>query len=114
VLVDALGVPVRPEAYLDHFSVLCRTVEALEERHYSVRHTLALMMHRTGIPPGDASALLGHTVEVHYATYVPRTENGTRYAATQALEPRWPGSCEILVKLREIRGLPSRWRLALP
>jgi hypothetical protein len=79
-------------------------------RIHSVRHTLALIMRRTGIPPVDAAALLGHTAEVHYATYsrAPRREPGPWPPGS---EPLWRGRV-TLVKLREIRGPPSRWRSA--
>ena len=61
---------------------MCRTAEVLLVRLDSVRHTLALMMHRTGIPPVEVAALLGHMVEVHYAPYLPCTQKGARSAAT--------------------------------
>jgi integrase len=82
VLVDLIGRPVRPEAYSDRFAVLCRTAEIRKVKLHSVRHTLALMMHRAGQAPADAAALLGHTVAVHLATYVPLTERGARAAAS--------------------------------
>jgi integrase len=49
---------------------------------HAVRHTLALIMHRAGLAPADAAALLGHTVAVHLSTYVPLTEKGARAAAS--------------------------------
>jgi hypothetical protein len=52
-------------------------------------------------------AVLWRTAEgTRWRSYLPSTEKGARSAATGS-EPRWPGSCEILVKLREIRGLSS-------
>jgi integrase len=81
VLVDALGRPVRPEAYSDRFGELCRVAGVPVVRLHSVRHTLALMMHRAGQAPADAAALLGHSVAVHLETYVPGTERGGRTAA---------------------------------
>jgi hypothetical protein len=51
--------------------------------------------------------VLWRTAEgTRWRSYLPSTEKGARSAATGS-EPRWPGSCEILVKLREIRGLSS-------
>jgi len=82
VLVDSLGRPVRPEAYSDRFAVLSRQAGVPVVRLHAVRHTLALMMHRAGQAPADAAALLGHTVAVHLATYVPLTERGARAAAS--------------------------------
>jgi integrase len=82
VLVDALGHPVRPEAYSDRFAVLSRQAEVSKVRMHSVRHTVALIGHRAGIAPADMAALLGHTLAVHYATYLPLTERGARAAAS--------------------------------
>lgn len=82
VLVDALGRPVRPEAYSDRFPVLSRQAGVPVVILHAVRHTLALMMHRAGIAPADAAALLGHTLAVHLARYVPLTERGARSAAS--------------------------------
>jgi integrase len=48
---------------------------------HSVRHTLALIMHRAGVAPADAAAFLGHTVQTHLSVYVPVTEKGARGAA---------------------------------
>ena len=59
VLVDAIGQPVRPEAYSDRFRVLAREAGLSVVRLHAVRHTLALIMHRAGVPPVDAAALLG-------------------------------------------------------
>ena len=49
---------------------------------HSVRHTLALIMHRAGVAPVDAAAFLGHTLAVHVSTYAPSTEQGARTAAS--------------------------------
>lgn len=81
VLVDALGRPIRPEAYSDRFTALCRQAEVPSGRLHDVRHTLALMMHRAGQAPADAASLLGHSVAVHLTTQVPRTERGAQTAA---------------------------------
>ncbi len=50
-------------------------------RLHAVRHTLALIMHRAGVAPAAAAALLGHTLAVHLSTYIPATERGARTAA---------------------------------
>lgn len=84
LLVYALGQPIRPEAYSDRFGDLCREAGVPVVRLHSVRHTLALMMHRAGQAPADAASLLGHSVAVHLTTYVPRTDRGAQTAA-QAL-----------------------------
>jgi hypothetical protein len=39
------------------------------------------MMHRAGVAPADAAALLGHTLATHLAVYVKSTERGTASAA---------------------------------
>jgi len=80
VLVDALGLPVRPEAFSDRFGVLCRRAGVPVVRLHSVRHSVALMLHRAGVAPADAASLLGHSVQVHLSTYVPRTEQGAQTA----------------------------------
>jgi integrase len=82
VLVDALGQPIRPEAYSDRFARLCRTANVPVIRLHDVRHSVALMLHRAGQAPADAAALLGHSVTVHLETYVPRTALGAQTAAT--------------------------------
>jgi integrase len=76
LLVDALGQPIRPEAYSDRFKVLCREAGVPVIRLHDIRHSVALMLHRAGQAPADVAALLGHTLTVHLATYVPRTERG--------------------------------------
>ena len=91
VLVDAVGQPVRPEAYSDRFRVLAREAGLSVVRLHAVRHTLALIMHRAGVPPVDAAALLGHSLEVHYTTYLPSSERGARSAAA-ALGVAFTGS----------------------
>jgi integrase len=82
VLVDPLGAPIRPEAYSDRFRVLCREAELRKIDLHYVRHTLAGIMHRAGVAPADAAALLGHTLAVHLSAYVPSTERGARTAAS--------------------------------
>ena len=82
VAVEFNGEPIRPEAYSDEFARLCREAEVPVIRMHSVRHTLALTMHRAGQAPADAASLLGHSLAVHLDTYVPRTELGAHTAAT--------------------------------
>jgi integrase len=82
VLVDALGVPVRPEAYSDKFHKLTRAAGLRETNPHLVRHTLAVAMDRAGIAPVDAAPLLGHTVETYISTYLRPSEMGARSAAS--------------------------------
>jgi integrase len=62
VLVDALGRPIRPELFSDHFRDLCGEAGVRPIHLHLIRHTLAGVMNRKGVPPVDAAALLGHTV----------------------------------------------------
>jgi integrase len=85
VVVDALGCPVRPEWFSDQFRRLCRTAGVPSIRLHSVRHSLAFWLHQVGVSPADASALLGHTVEVHLSTYLPHSGASGITAAARAL-----------------------------
>jgi integrase len=79
--LDAVGQPIRPEAYSDEFARLCRQAGVPTIRMHAVRHTLALTMHRAGTAPADAASLLGHSLAVHLSTYVPRSAKGAESAA---------------------------------
>lgn len=81
VLVDALGRPVRPEAFSDRFADVCAEADVPATRLHDVRHTVATLLHRSGVAPADAAGLLGHTVAVHLSTYVTSTERGAQTAA---------------------------------
>lgn len=85
VVVDALGVPVRPELYSDTFRRLCHEAGVPRIRLHSVRHSLAFWLHREGVSPADAAALLGHTVDVHLSTYLPDSGSAGIAAAASAL-----------------------------
>lgn len=85
VIVDALGHGVRPEWYSDRFRAVCRSGELPPITLHSVRHSLAFWLHREGVTPADAAALLGHTVEVHLATYLPHSGTSGILSAAQAL-----------------------------
>lgn len=82
VVVDALGQPMRPEAFSDRFSALCRKAGVPVVRLHSTRHALAGMLHRAGVAPADAAALLGHQVTTHLTFYVKPSEHGVTSAAT--------------------------------
>ena len=82
MLVDALGVPVRPEAHSDKFHKLTRAAGLREINPHLVRHTFAVAMDRAGIAPVDAAPLLGHTVETYISTYLRPSEIGARSAAS--------------------------------
>ena len=76
VLVDRLGVPIRPEAYSDRFAILSRLAGVPKVKLHSVRKTVATIMHGAGQAPADAAALLGHTVAVHMSVCVKPTQKG--------------------------------------
>lgn len=82
VVVDALGRGLRPEVYSDRFRRLCADAGVPVIRLHSVRHSLAFWLHREGTLAADAAALLGHTIEVHLATYLP--ESGASGIASAA------------------------------
>jgi integrase len=86
VLVDALGQPIRPEAYSDRFKAMCIEAQVPVIRLHDTRHSVALLLHRAGQAPADVAALLGHTLTVHLATYVPRTERGAQSAASALVQ----------------------------
>jgi len=82
VVVDAIGVPLRPEVYSDRFRRLCSAAGVTPIRLHSVRHSLAFVLTGAGVLPGNAAALLGHTTEVFLSTYNPeRGATGIREAA---------------------------------
>lgn len=85
VVLDALGRPVRPEWYSDRFRALCDEAGVPRITLHSVRHSLAFWLHREGVTPADAAALLGHTVEVHLSTYLPHSGVSGIRSAAQAL-----------------------------
>ncbi|MBO2989934.1 site-specific integrase [Leucobacter tardus] len=88
VVVNEAGDPLRPELYSDRFRSLCRKAKVPVIHLHSVRHTLAFTLHRLGVTPGDAAALLGHTVQVHLSTYLPESGASGIRAAAAALGGR--------------------------
>ncbi len=71
--------------YSDRFRSLCRAAGVPVIRLHSVRHSLAFWLHSLGVTPADASALLGHTAEVHLSTYLPDSGQTGIAAAAAAL-----------------------------
>lgn len=82
LLVDPLGKPVRPELYSDRFRRLSAQAGLRVIHLHLVRHTLAVAMDRAGVAIVDAAALLGHTPDVYVSTYLRRSEQGARSAAS--------------------------------
>ena len=70
VLVDALGKPVRPELYSDHFRKLCQGAGLRTIHLHLSRHMLAVGMIRAGVTIVDGEALLGHTPDVFVSIYL--------------------------------------------
>lgn len=95
VVVDELGVPVRPERYSDAFRGLCAAAGVPTIRLHSVRHSLAFWLHHVGVAPADAAAFLGHTVEVHLGTYLPDSGAAGITAAAQALAAAQASQCAV-------------------
>lgn len=85
VVVDAMGRPVRPEWYSDEFRRVCVAAGVPTITLHSVRHSLAFWLHREGVAPADAAALLGHTVEVHLSTYLPHSGAAGISSAARAI-----------------------------
>lgn len=85
VVVNSLGQPLRPARYSDRFRNLCKAAAVPSITLHSVRHSLAFWLHREGVTPADAAALLGHTVEVHLSTYLPHSGASGIASAAQAL-----------------------------
>lgn len=81
VVVDVAGEPLHPDALTSRFRALAERAGLPAVRMHSVRHALALVMHRAGVAPVDAAAVLGHSVEVHLSVYLPRSDEGARSAA---------------------------------
>jgi integrase len=85
VVVDELGQPIRPEWYSDRFRALIRQAGLPPITLHAVRHSLAFWLHREGVTPADAAALLGHTVAVHLSTYLPHSGASGIASAARAL-----------------------------
>lgn len=85
VVVDELGYPLRPEVYSDRFRRVCREAGVPTIKLHNVRHSLAFTLHAAGVTPADAAALLGHSVEVHMAHYLPASKGSGIARAAEAL-----------------------------
>lgn len=81
VLVDALGEPVAPGRFTAEFARLCREAGVPVVRLHWLRHTLAGIMHRSGVEAADAASLLGHSTHVHLTHYVEPSRAGQARAA---------------------------------
>ncbi len=81
VITDAAGRAPLPERFSDRFRDVSTAAGLPAIRLHSLRHSLAMTMHRRGVAPRDAAALLGHSVQVHLSTYLPGDASGAASAA---------------------------------
>lgn len=82
VVVDALGRGIHPEVYSQRWRTLCRAAGVPATGLHTVRHTIATLLHASGVAPAHAAGLLGHTVTTHLSFYVTRTDDGISSAAS--------------------------------
>ena len=69
VVVDELGVPMRPERYGNLFQEHAKSAGLPRIRLHDLRHTTASLLHSLGQPPAACAKYLGHTTEVYLRTY---------------------------------------------
>lgn len=69
VVVNELGVPMRPERHSDLFQVHAKAAGLPRIRLHDLRHTTASLLHSLGQPPVACAKYLGHTTEVFLRTY---------------------------------------------
>ena len=84
VVVDELGLPVHPDAYTARFRAVSKRADVPTVGMHSVRHSLALRMHRLGVAPADAASLLGHTVSTPLAVLRTEDQPGCRVGGFRA------------------------------
>ena len=69
LLVNEIGVPMRPERYGVLFQKHAKAAGLPRIRLHDLRHTTASLLHSLGQPPVACAKYLGHTVEVYLRTY---------------------------------------------
>ncbi len=69
VVVNEIGLPMRPERYGDLFQEHARAAGLPRIRLHDLRHTTASLLHSLGQPPAACAKYLGHTTEVYLRTY---------------------------------------------
>jgi integrase len=82
VAVDALGQPLHPGWYGREFARVVRAHGLRPVRLHDVRHAVASIMVRSGLPPAEVASILGHSVEVLLSTYTHSDETAKRTAMT--------------------------------
>ena len=81
VVRDLLGRPASVDTFRAGFRRVCREAGVQKIRPHAIRHSLAMILHRAGMPPRDAAKMLGHTVQTHLGFYLPGDEEGSRSAS---------------------------------
>lgn len=69
VVVNELGLPMRPERYGVLFQKHAQQAGLPRIRLHDLRHTTASLLHSLGQPPAACAKYLGHTTEVYLRTY---------------------------------------------
>lgn len=78
VAVDVLGQPLHPGWYGREFARIVRDNGLRPVRLHDVRHAVASIMVRSGLPPAEVAAILGHSVEVLLGTYTHADDEAKR------------------------------------
>ena len=86
VVVNEIGEPLRPELYSDRFRALCRSAGVPVIHLHKVRRSLAGLLHEQGWTPANAAKLLGHTKDVHIASYLPDADDESYEATAERLK----------------------------
>ena len=81
VVVNELGVPVRPERYSDLFHRHAEAAGLPRIRLHDLRHTAASLLAANGVPIVTAAALLGHDPMVYAKTYAHHYADDLRKAS---------------------------------
>lgn len=81
LVVDALGHPIRPEAYSDHFKRLAKVAGVPPIRLHDARHTSVTMMRSLGVPDHVVARWHGHDEAVMRRTYTHAYDEELRAAA---------------------------------
>ena len=69
LLVNEVGIPMRPERYGVLFHKYAAAAGLPRIRLHDLRHTTASLLHSRGVPPVVCANYLGHTTEVYLRTY---------------------------------------------
>ena len=69
LLVNEVGIPMRPERYGVLFHKHAAAAGLPRIRLHDLRHTTASLLHSRGVPPVVCANYLGHTTEVYLRTY---------------------------------------------